>query len=231
MAGISITTLIFAFIGGFLPTLIWLWYWIKQDSRNPEPKGLLFLVFVAGMLIVPLALPLEQFVIASQLGETTKIIFNSFIEEFFKLIIPGLLIFKNYELNEPIDYSIYLITAALGFAAVENLLFMLAPIATNNFSLALATGNLRFLGATVLHVVTVSITGILLGYNFKTNKKTLFKYSIYGLMGATILHTLFNSIIMNGTLSHIIVTMIMLWLLVLVITLLLGRLAKLPVKK
>jgi len=53
-------TLGLSFVGGILPALIWLWFWLKEDKENPEPKGLLFLTFILGMIAVIIILPLEK---------------------------------------------------------------------------------------------------------------------------------------------------------------------------
>src|SRR5680860_650469 len=39
-----------AFVGGILPSILWLWFWLKEDRRNPEPKTLLTIIFIMGML-------------------------------------------------------------------------------------------------------------------------------------------------------------------------------------
>ena len=54
----TLTTLGYAFLGGLLPSLIWLYFLLKEDSRCPEPRTLIALTFVAGMVAVPFALPL-----------------------------------------------------------------------------------------------------------------------------------------------------------------------------
>jgi RsiW-degrading membrane proteinase PrsW (M82 family) len=35
-----------AFIGGIIPSFLWLWFWLKEDKKNPEPKGVLTIVFI-----------------------------------------------------------------------------------------------------------------------------------------------------------------------------------------
>ncbi len=49
----------FAFVGGLLPALLWLWFWLREDA-NPEPRRILLLTFVAGMMMAMVALFLEQ---------------------------------------------------------------------------------------------------------------------------------------------------------------------------
>jgi len=42
---------------------VWLWFWLKEDAKRPEPKRLLFAAFAAGMIAVPFALSLEKFAV------------------------------------------------------------------------------------------------------------------------------------------------------------------------
>ena len=34
---LTASILFFAIAGGFIPSLLWLWFWLKEDS-NPEPR-------------------------------------------------------------------------------------------------------------------------------------------------------------------------------------------------
>ena len=52
--------LFYAFFGGLLPAALWLWFWLKEDSVHPEPRGLIVVTFIAGMLAVAFVLPLQQ---------------------------------------------------------------------------------------------------------------------------------------------------------------------------
>ena len=49
--------LIVALVGGLLPAFLWLFFWLREDKEHPEPKGLLFFTFLAGMSTVILVLP------------------------------------------------------------------------------------------------------------------------------------------------------------------------------
>ena len=60
---ISLETALFAFLGGILPALVWLYFLIKEDTRCPEPRSIVMLALIAGMLAVPLVLPLERIAI------------------------------------------------------------------------------------------------------------------------------------------------------------------------
>ena len=39
MNDLNLTMSLFALIGGFVPALVWLWFWLKEDKQKPEPKG------------------------------------------------------------------------------------------------------------------------------------------------------------------------------------------------
>ena len=54
----------YAFLGGLLPALLWLYFLLREDSRCPEPKLMILVAFLAGMIAVPLVLPIEQFAAA-----------------------------------------------------------------------------------------------------------------------------------------------------------------------
>ena len=64
--------LVLAFVGGIIPSFLWLWFWLKEEEK-PEPKGLLTVIFIMGMLSVAFVLPIEKFIQAhvnSQTGQT-----------------------------------------------------------------------------------------------------------------------------------------------------------------
>jgi len=100
--------------------------------------------------------------------------------------------------DEPIDPLIYMITVALGFAAAENTLFLIDPIANNGVIESILTGNFRFLGATLLHVLASSVIGLMMGLAFYKRAFVKFWYTIAGLILAVILHGLFNFFILKS---------------------------------
>lgn len=51
--------LIFSLLGGIVPALFWLWFWIREDRLRPEPKSALLLAFIAGIIALLLSLFFE----------------------------------------------------------------------------------------------------------------------------------------------------------------------------
>ena len=122
-------TLVYAVLGGLIPALFWLWFWLKQeDKEEPEPLGLLAVSFILGALMVFVAIWMEKLSL-SFIGtdESVKIIVWATIEELLKFFGIYMIIFGNKNLNQPIDYPVYFMTTALGFAAFENVLYLIKP--------------------------------------------------------------------------------------------------------
>ncbi len=200
-----------ALISGIIPTIIWLMFWLREDRFQPEPKGLLALTFFAGVLSVFLILPFGKWVDVLGIVGTEKIFIFALFEELIKFSVVYLIDFNSSYLDEPIDYAIYLITGALGFAMMENILFLLNPSLQNDISFIIQTGTLRFLGASILHAVLAAILGIILGFVFYKKKSVRLLFVVMGLIIVTILHTIFNYFIIKYVAIDGLVTLGILW--------------------
>jgi RsiW-degrading membrane proteinase PrsW (M82 family) len=139
-----------AFLGGLIPALFWLWFWLREDE-HPEPYLLIALAFIGGMMVVPLALPLQKIAIDSYDNDTLIFVWVV-IEETLKYAMALLMILWRRVVDEPIDVIIYMIAIALGFAALENALFIFNPLTSGDYANSAITGSFRFLGSTLLHV-------------------------------------------------------------------------------
>lgn len=188
---------IFAVLGGILPALLWLLFWLREDWKHPEPNRLILRTFLLGMLSVALTIPLQQWV-ASSLVETfaLQILLWALIEEGFKFLAGYFGGIHTISDNEPIDPLIYMLTAALGFVAVENTLFILSPLLGEDLAQSFITGNMRFIGASLLHVVSSGILGAYMSYAFYQSRAKKMRAILKGLIWATIFHASFNLLIL-----------------------------------
>ncbi|MCD8494505.1 MAG: PrsW family intramembrane metalloprotease [Candidatus Pacebacteria bacterium] len=210
--GISVTIFFYALLGGVIPTIIWLSFWLREDStKDPEPPFLLMLTFIGGMLVVPLVIPIENVVYNSLFSSELALGINAFIEEFGKFIVVALIAFGTQFVDEPRDYALYLITGGLGFAALENTLFLLETISAQNIAITFYTGNLRFLGATVLHAIASAFVGVSLGLAFYKSTPMKYLYGGMGLLVATVVHGLFNYFILRATFENILTIFGFVW--------------------
>lgn len=197
----SVLVFTFAFLIGVGLVLVWLWFWLKQDHESPEPWIRLLLTFLGGMAIVPFAFPLEASLLHIY-DISLGVIFLSWsaIEELGKLLAASLFGLTSYAMDEPIDALIYLITAALGFAALENALFLYEPIAFGNLGDTLIAANMRFIGANLLHITSSAIIGTSIALAFYKTRTIKIIYIFIGIILAIALHTAFNFfIIKSGT--------------------------------
>lgn len=188
----SITDLVYAVLAGVIPSLLWLFFWNKEDSSQPEPRTLLAGCFFAGMLAVLVAITAEQNVAEFVTNPVHKYTLWAFIEELLKFIAIGIVALNTKSNDEPIDAMIYAIAVALGFAALENALFITGALSGGNYVDGFVTGNMRFMGATLVHVVSSALIGFGLSYTFymKTYAKVI--GWVVGIIMAVALHASFN---------------------------------------
>jgi RsiW-degrading membrane proteinase PrsW (M82 family) len=200
-----------AVLMGIIPSLFWLWFWLKEDKEDPEPTGLLTFCFIFGMILVIITIPIQKFIQNLFSSNQTQIILWATVEELLKYLAVIILLARTKYLHKPIDWPIFMITVALGFAALENILFLIKPLSLNQATIGLMTGQLRFLGSTLLHTVTSGMIGIALGLSFYLSK---FKQNLYlfgGILIAIALHSAFNFFIMNNNGSDFLKVFAFLW--------------------
>lgn len=194
---INFENISFALLGGVLPALLWLWFWLHEDKKHPEPRGMIGRTFALGMLSVILVLPFQKGVDMIFPGLILPaILLWAVLEEVFKFGAAYFGGLHTREDNEPVDAIIYMITAALGFVALENALFILGPLVGEDIPRTIVTGNLRFIGASLLHVVASGLVGVALAFSFyKPGIPVLAGF--WALVSAILFHTLFNLMIIN----------------------------------
>jgi RsiW-degrading membrane proteinase PrsW (M82 family) len=189
---------VLAFILGLAPALIWMWFWLKEDT-HPEPAKMVTLSFLGGMLAVLFVLPLQKLVYDHfYLYENLSFFLWAALEELSKFGFVYLIAlrFKKFA-DEPIDDIIYLIISSLGFVTLENTLFLMDPIQNGNFASTIINGNLRFVGASLLHTISSATIGICMGLSFYKSRAKKFLYTLSGILIAIILHTSFNLFIIR----------------------------------
>ncbi|MDO8594789.1 MAG: PrsW family glutamic-type intramembrane protease [bacterium] len=215
----SSSTLFFSLLGGVLPVMLWLWFWLREDRLHPEPRSLIVLSFLWGMAVVLIALPMEQWVWNATSNMTYVIIGWAVIEEGLKLFASYWGALRDRENDEPIDSLIYLITAALGFSALENTLFLAGAFHTGGLMNGLDLGVLRFVGASLLHVVASGTLGFFLALGFYQRGKRKKIDAFFGVIAAIVLHSLFNLFILRseGNSLHTFTVFAFVWLAVILL--------------
>ena len=214
-----------AMAGGMLPALFWLWFWLRQDSQRPEPTGLILRTFIAGMIVVPMVLPLQKLALGLFSGASLILVWVT-VEETLKYALALAVILWHKAVDEPIDYIVYMITIALGFAALENALFIWNPLTSGDIAGSIVTGNFRFLGATLLHVLASGTIGVFLAFAFYKSETAKLLFGTIGLFIAIVLHTLFNLFIMDANGETILSIFLTVWIFVIVMFLVFEKVKK-----
>lgn len=199
---------------GLAPSITWLLFYLRKDV-HPEPNSQVIKIFFYGMLAAIPAVFLEkgfQVVLADfsisaegwwdlSLSPVLIIILNTLIgvaliEEALKYLAVKAKVLRSAEFDEPTDALLYMIIAALGFAALENILILIPLGPTFLIGEAFSITAARFLGATFLHALCSGAVGFFLALSFFETKNRL-KFLTTGLGIATILHGLYNFSIME----------------------------------
>ena len=225
-------TILIALLGGILPSGVWLAFWLMEDRCAPEPKGRLLLTFLAGMAAVGLVLPVERFIAVlvgtSIAGSTLAqgmllLLLWAAVEELSKLGAASIFGLESRAYDEPLDAVVYLTTSALGFAAAENALYLFVSLADNVGTSSLLTGDLRFVGATLLHTLASATIGLTMAFFFYSSRAVRIAALVVGVILAVALHTLFNFFILWAGSAQTLYVFLPIWLGVALVLALLER--------
>lgn len=225
---INYSHIAFALITGLLPSLIWLYFWLRRDRKNPEPFWLLVLCFVLGSGVVLIAGFLQKGVKDFILNDHVRVAVWAGIEEVLKFSIFYFVAYRSRSNDEAIDPAIYMITIALGFAALENTLYILKPGINFSVTASILTGGLRFFGSTLLHAIASGFVGIIIGLS---PKKLTGVFMIIGIAGATFLHSTFNVYILKNTTASFLQIYGYLWVAAVISLVIMEKLNRIPNEK
>lgn len=121
-------------ISALLPVAVLLFYILRKDRQSPEPFGQLLKAFIFGLLSVPLSFcmsvpfgwaglyPEQAFTVGDSVA--TAFFAAAIPEELAKLAMLWLLLRKNVHYDERLDGIVYAVFVSMGFAALENLMYV-----------------------------------------------------------------------------------------------------------
>ncbi|MCF6093515.1 glutamic-type intramembrane protease PrsW [Microaerobacter geothermalis] len=187
------------------PGIALLSYFYLKDKYEMEPLRLVVRQFIFGVLLVfPIVVLQRVFSSWLTFPYLDAILAGALLEEFFKWFIIYYTVFTHVEFDEPYDGIVYAVAVSLGFASMENFIYLL----NNGLSIAWIRAFLPVSG----HALFAVVMGYYLGKaKFTTRKK---KFLLLSLLYPFILHSMFNLILTsNGIwyISLIIPFMFVLW--------------------
>ncbi len=113
----------------------------------------------------------------------------AFVEEAYKYIILIFLIYKNINYNEPFDGILYAVYISLGFATIENILYVFNPILGGIY-----TGIARAIFSIPAH----AMFGIYMGYYLSREKFFNKKIKIFSLIVPIFIHGIYDLLLFTN---------------------------------
>ncbi len=190
---------IYLLILALIPVVCFIGWIYYKDKYEREPPIKLVEYFVLGILVSILAIFIELYL--SKLNNFNGILSNIYTaffvaaltEEGLKsiILIPMLLREKNF--NEKLDGIIYSIFLSLGFATIENIIYLMRERIDLLFSLSITRG--------LISIPSHIMFAITMGYyisKYKFDKYNKKKYLYFAVIIPILLHGVFDFILMIG---------------------------------
>jgi protease PrsW len=178
-------------------------YIYLKDKHEREPLGLLLVSFFYGILSTIVTFTLSYAITfllqvknteeqADFIGKFIEALFKvALIEELSKFIFVRFILFYNRNFNEPFDGIVYAVMVSMGFATLENMLYVFQA---ND---AVTTGLLRMFTAVPAHATFGVLMGYFLG-KAKFSQYNRFFYTVVALVAATVFHGSYDYFLFVG---------------------------------
>lgn len=189
-----------------IPTILIGFFIYKKDIVEKESKSLLTRLFIGGclssILVIIISLVINS--IAPSLIEPSNyieliihcFIIVAFVEEWCKFLFAYSISWKSQEFNFLYDAIVYCVFVALGFATVENILYVLQG--------NLLTALVRAISSVPSHACDAIFMGAYLGLAriaiFKGDYVSKKKYLFQSLAVPTVLHGIYDFFLLTGNL-------------------------------
>lgn len=172
------------------PSLALFSYFYLRDQFSHEPSKLIFQSFIYGAVLTFPVLFIQYVFAAENVFHfpiVQFVLFPSVVEEFFKWLVLLIAVYRHVDFEDPYDGILYGASVSLGFATVENILYLL--------EYGLETAFIR----AFLPVSSHALFGVVMGYyfgraKFSTGSKSS-KWLFLALAASLSLHVVYNSIV------------------------------------
>ncbi|OPX70064.1 MAG: hypothetical protein A4E37_00177 [Methanoregulaceae archaeon PtaB.Bin056] len=202
------------FLLAMAPGLFWLYYFYSKDRYDPEPVVWVLGIFLLGATVtVPVAV-LEGVLGAVAGGILAAVVVAPVCEEIAKYLVVKKTVYRSRVFDEPVDGIIYAAAAGLGFATIENILYLFSAF-DESLLLALQTGVVRGLISVPGHVLFSVMWGSALGMARFMPEQEGNRLVRNGLVLAMAAHALFNLLLFSavGFAVLVLVLVPLLWVL------------------
>jgi len=190
------------------PALALFSFFYLRNQMATEPRRTLFHTFLYGAILTFPILFLQYIINEEQIFPNIifqDVFFSGVVEEFFKWFILMIAIYHHIEFDDPYDGVLYGVSISLGFATVENILYML--------SFGVDTAFMRALMPVSSHALFGVVMGYYLGRAKFSKEDLSIQCRIFALFAPLILHIIYNFIFtIEGNWTYIMIPfMLFLW--------------------
>ena len=183
---------LYILIIGFLPGLLWLFFWLREgEDDKPEPKYLILKTFFyswIGVVFVKIA----QTVAISIFDKNIQPFVFVALEELVKFLIVYKVALTKKANNERTDPILYLIIGAIGFATLENILYLISYLLKYGLYKSFGVVFFRYVGATIIHIVSTGLIGFFMSLTYYKKKSIRIIFLHIGFFLAVFVHYNFN---------------------------------------
>ena len=189
----------FSILLAVAPAIVLVVYYYRQDNKRPEPKRLILRIFALGILSIIPSVFLEIIITSlSSLLAVYPVIHAAFqafivaalVEELMKFLVIRYFAFPRAEFDEVLDGIIYGVVASLGFACLENIVYVIG----GGFQTAL----IRAFTSVPLHAFASGLMGFYIGKaRFAKSKSERNKLMTRGLLIAVMIHGTYDFLLFS----------------------------------
>lgn len=194
----SLLPITISFLLAVIPAIFLLWYFCRLANTWTGSSTVMLKIFFMGIIsifpVVALEIVISKINVYYQWSRFIYYFFEAFIvaglvEEYIKMQIVKWLAYYKGHFKKIIDGIVYTIAASLGFACIENILYVFG----NNWETAIARG----VTSVPLHAVASGTMGYYIGLaRFAQNKGQERILLNVGLWQAIMIHGLYNFLIL-----------------------------------
>ena len=182
------------------PGALLMYYFYKRDAHEPEPRDKVLKVMGWGAAVSVVAVIVELILMAAFQdmavpGSPLAVFLNAFIvaalvEEVCKYGVVRGTVYNDPEFDEPYDGIVYCVAASLGFAIIENVLY----VAGGGFGVGIVRA--------ILSVPAHALFGVFMGYYIGRSKfappEGRAKFHMMGLAVAVVTHGAYDYVLLSG---------------------------------
>jgi RsiW-degrading membrane proteinase PrsW (M82 family) len=183
-----------ALLASLAPVFIILFYIWFRDKYDREPLGMLIKALLIGVVIVVPVIFVEGMLMNQmpQSGKVAEAAYQAFVvagftEELFKFLALYILVWRSPSFNEQFDGIVYAVFVSLGFAGVENVLYVIDG--------GMQTALIRAITAVPAHAIFGIAMGFYLGIA-RRYKELRSNYMARALFIPILLHGIYDFILM-----------------------------------